>query len=57
MTGWSVARRVSWARAPSNDDPRCQPEVVSESVPHTSTLPVIVPPSSDIRSDRRGSAS
>jgi hypothetical protein len=55
MTGLPVAKRVSWAKAQSNDDPRRQPEVVSESVLHTSTLPVIVPPSSEAWNDRRGS--
>jgi hypothetical protein len=38
----------------THDDPRRQPEVVSESALHTSTLLVIVPPGSNARSDHRG---
>ena len=57
MTRLSPAERISLGIAQQEDDPRPEPEVVSESVPHSSTLPVIVPPSSDVRSDRRGSAS
>jgi hypothetical protein len=55
MTALPVTKRISWAKAQTNDDPRPKSEVVSESVLHTSTLPVIVPPSSEVRIDRRGS--
>jgi hypothetical protein len=55
----ALGRPMTTATSPAQEqgDPRPEPEVVSESVPHTSTLPVIVPPSSDTRSDRRASAS